>query len=86
LKLLHKHGASIDMHDNANWTPLAYAVGGKQENPVNFLLSNGADPKVKFVAGVSIVNLAVEQRFEKGLKALLQAGAEPPITRARSQS
>jgi hypothetical protein len=79
-------GVPVDMQDNTNWKPLAYAVGGKQENVVHFLLSNGADPKVKSVVGMSIVNLAVEQRFEKGLKALLQAGAEPPATRARSQS
>jgi hypothetical protein len=68
---------TVDLQDNAGWTPLAYAICGRHLPIVEFLLAQHADPKALSSGGVSLHHLAIEQRFDDGAAALIKSGAEP---------
>jgi ankyrin repeat protein len=55
---------SVDHQDNAGWTPLAYAIGGRHLGIVEFLHSKHADPQAQSPIGVSLHHLANEQKFD----------------------
>jgi serine/threonine protein kinase len=55
---------------------LAYAIRGKHETVVSFLLSQDADPNSISSAGVSLLSLARDLEFDEGVTALRKSGAK----------
>jgi serine/threonine protein kinase len=78
LNLLLEPSATVDLQDNAAWTPLAYAICGKHIDVVKFLLSKHANPRALSSGGKSLYHLAIEEKFGEGAVALVGAGVVEP--------
>jgi serine/threonine protein kinase len=78
LNLLLEPSATVDLQDNAAWTPLAYAICGKHIDVVKFLLSRHANPRAHSSGGKSLYQLATEEKFDEGAAALVGAGVVEP--------
>lgn len=53
-----KEGANIDAQNNHGWTPLFLASMRRNEEIVEVLLANGADPNIKTVDGMTPLHTA----------------------------
>jgi len=72
LKLLLERGASINAKNAKGKTPLHYAISSENEECVDFLLINGADPSLPTKNGTTafdlvekILNLRIKERIQK---------------------
>lgn len=62
--LLHRRGANInDIDSHESWTPLMFAAAEGHRDVVQYLLSNGANPKAEDVDGETAATFARQRGF-----------------------
>ena len=73
VKLLHRRGANInDIDSHESWTPLMFAAAEGYSDVVQYLLSNGANPKAEDVDGETAATFARQRGFAE-VAALIEA-------------
>jgi ankyrin repeat protein len=86
--LLLAHGAEVNkknpLEERRGWTPLVYAVGANRPDMVALLLTNKADPNVRFDIGATTRNftsllMAVSARHADLVQLLLDFKADPNL-------
>ena len=71
--LLHRRGANInDIDSHESWTPLMFAAAEGYSDVVQYLLSNGANPKAEDVDGETAATFARQRGFAE-VAALIEA-------------
>jgi hypothetical protein len=83
LKLLHSHGAKLNLH-NLNNRPAPYpvysAIFANRKDNLIYLLENGANPNVVDPTGLSPIMLASTSGKWEFIMLLLNSGADPQFT------
>ena len=80
LKLLHSHGANLNLHNPKNRPapyPLYDAISANRKGTLIYLLSNGANPNVVDPVGLSPIMLASTSGKWEFIMLLLNSGADP---------
>lgn len=79
IELLLEAGAGISSEFKYvnGWTPLMWAVGGRQKAAVELLLDRGADVDAEARGGYSPLSLANDRRYDDIAQLLLDRGAKP---------
>lgn len=77
VKLLLAHGAQVNAKNAEGGTPLLVAIERHNDEVVECLLANGANPNDKLLAppGLNALCMAAQRGYLRILKALLDAGA-----------
>lgn len=79
VRLLIEYGASLDIRNKCDSTPLHLAVYGEHKKIVELLLKKGADPNVKNVCGYTPMHLAALGLCSKIVKLLLRHGSRGDV-------
>jgi ankyrin repeat protein/mono/diheme cytochrome c family protein len=78
VKLLVRHGADVNHASKFKSSPLIVAARHPRSHAViEFLLANGADPKIKDGAGSTVLDIAAQVGDEDSVKLLIKAGVKP---------
>ena len=73
ITLLHRRGANInDIDSHESWTPLMFAAAEGYSDVVQYLLSNGANPKAEDVDGETAATFARQRGFAE-VAAIIEA-------------
>ncbi|MBT5707423.1 MAG: hypothetical protein HOI66_13990 [Verrucomicrobia bacterium] len=78
VRLLVRNGADVNHASKFKSTPLIVAARHPRSHAViEFLIANGADPKVKDGAGSTLLDIAAQVGDEDSVKLLINAGLKP---------
>jgi hypothetical protein len=75
VRALLDQGEPVDKLNMGGFTPLMYGIGHR--DMAKLLLEKGANPNFRTSQGVTPLHLAVEYGLVDGVRALLEAGADP---------
>ena len=76
-KLLLKSGASVNIQDEAGYTPLINAVRARNSADVKLLLEAGANPNAQDRWGETPLRIAIRDGSSEIVELLQRAGARP---------
>ncbi|MEX0885903.1 MAG: ankyrin repeat domain-containing protein [Phycisphaeraceae bacterium] len=74
--ILEHHPEELDQADAGGMTPLLWAVHGRHLDTFAYLLSRGANPKVREATGWTPLHMAAERDDPRFVRGLLGAGAD----------
>jgi ankyrin repeat protein len=74
-----EHGAYVNIHNAAGWTPLIFATATGNEEAVKFMLRHGAEPDRQENDGWTALHFAASTGNARLVSLLLEANASPAI-------
>ena len=74
-----EHGAYVNIHNAAGWTPLIFAAAMGNEDAVKFMLRHGAELDRQENDGWTALHFAASTGSAKVVQLLLDAGAAPAV-------
>ena len=86
VRLLHIHGANINMRDADSWTPLHAAAANGYHEIVSYLLSHGADRNRRTEDGETAEELVEEEDFHTMAVFKTEVGAKEEVEKLRRLS
>ena len=86
VRLLHIHGADINMRDADSWTPLHAAAANGFHEIVTYLLSHGADRNKRTEEGEKAEDLVEEEDFDTMAVFKTDVGAREEVEKLRRLS
>ena len=86
VRLLHIHGADINMRDADSWTPLHAAAANGYYEIVTYLLSHGADRSKRTEDGETAEDLVEEEDFDTLAVFKTEVGAKEEVEKLRRLS
>ena len=86
VRLLHIHGADINMRDADSWTPLHAAAANGYHEIVTYLLSHGADRNKRTEDGEMAEDLVEEEDFDTMAVFQTEVGAKEEVEKLRRLS
>lgn len=86
VRLLHIHGADINMRDADSWTPLHAAAANGFHEIVTYLLSHGADRNKRTEEGEKAEDLVEEEDFDTMAVFKTDVGAKEEVEKLRRLS